>query len=230
VRSFLIANARACLVAIVAASLLNLPARAAANPPLGMVVAAQDAHLSNAKAVTGSNLYAGDTIETEPSGSLRLKVGTTQVYLLGASSAALGEEQGKVRAQLKAGTIGFSTTNPDEFEVSTPLGAVHGASGARAFGQVSLLGPNHAVISAYEGTLIFQGNCGSHAVNQGENYDVTASASEPCNSQVVHATTNPINGRDLALAAAAAGGLIGILLIRGGSSHPSETCSNTTTC
>jgi hypothetical protein len=226
-----IRNAKACLVAMIASSLLNLPARAAANPPpLGRVVAAQDARLASATAVTGANLYSGDTIQTDSSGSLRVKVGTTEVYLLGSSSSTLSQEEGKVRAQLKAGTLGFSTGNPDEFEVETPAGLVHGMAGARAFGQLSLLGPNHVVISAYQGTLVLQGKCGSHAINAGENYDVTASVSEPCSSQVVHATTNPINGRDLALGAAAAGALAGIFLIRGGSSHPSETCSNTTSC
>lgn len=228
-RFTIIANIKACLVLMIAASLLNLPARAADNPALGTVVTAKDAHLSNAAAVTGSNLYAGDTLGTDADGSLRLQVGTTQVYLLGSSSAVLGQQQGKVRAQLKAGTLGFSAANPDEFEIDTPLGLVHGASGARAFGQVSMVGPNHAIISAYEGTLILDGKCSSHAVNSGENYDVTAAPDEPCNSQVTPATTSPISGPTIAKIAAA-GGALALLLGLAFRNNSSDTCSNTTSC
>jgi hypothetical protein len=229
VRSTVIANVKACLIAMIAASLLNLPARAADSAALGTIVAAKDAHLSNAAAVAGSNLYAGDTVGTDAEGSLRLQFGTTQVYLLSSSSAALGQEQGKVRAQLKAGTLGFSAANPDEFEIDTPIGSVHGASGARAFGQVSLVGPNHAIISAYDGTLILAGKCSSHSVNAGENYDVTLAPDEPCNSQVTRATTTPISGATIAKIAAA-GGALALLLGLAFRHSSSDTCSNTTTC
>jgi hypothetical protein len=230
VRSAFFANAKACFVAVVSAGLLNLPALAAGLPPLGMVVAAQDARLANAKAVSGADLYPGDVLETDPGGSLRLKIETAQVYLLGSSSAILvrEQEQGKVRAQLKAGTLGFSTANPEGFEIQTPLGLVHGAAGQRAFGQVTLLAPNHALISVYEGTFLLDGNCSSHAVNAGENYDVTASPSEPCTSQVVHATTSPISGSTLLKAGIAAGAVAGILAFAW--HQNSDTCSNTTSC
>ena len=61
----------------------------AAEKPLGMVLVAENAHLSGATANIGADVFAGDALQTDPGGSWRLKVGSTQVYLTG--QRAFGE-------------------------------------------------------------------------------------------------------------------------------------------
>jgi hypothetical protein len=51
---------RACLIAILVAGMLNLPAYAANDSPLGMIIQAEGlAHLGPTKAAIGSTVYPG---------------------------------------------------------------------------------------------------------------------------------------------------------------------------
>ena len=180
-RPIVLSGARACLVAFLSIGLLNLPAMAASEKPLGMVVTSTDARLDNASATIGANVYSGDTLNTEESGSLRLKVGAGQVYLLSSSSAKLeplGNLGNKVRAKVERGTVGFSTTTPDQLEIGTPLGVIRGANGQRVFGQVAVLNASTMRVSAYEGTLLVESANGDvKTIGEGETYEATLAPS-----------------------------------------------------
>jgi len=95
VRSSIVAGIRSVLIGFLAVGLMNLPTIAAASKPLGMVVAADHAHLDNASAATGASVYSDDALVTDEGGSLRLSVGASQIYLLSLSSASL-EPRGRL--------------------------------------------------------------------------------------------------------------------------------------
>lgn len=80
---------RSGLVAILGFGMLNLPAFGAGAEPLGVVIQTQDAHLSNANAQIGATVYPGDAITTEQDGTIRLRIGSGQLYLAPSSSASL---------------------------------------------------------------------------------------------------------------------------------------------
>jgi len=179
-RPIVLSGARACLVAFVSIGLLDLPVMAASEKPLGMVVTSTDARLDNASATIGANVYSGDTLNTEESGSLRLKVGAGQVYLLASSAATLAPVGNKVRAKVERGTIGFSTTVPDQLEIGTPLGVIRGANGQRVFGQVAVLNASTMRVSAYQGTLLVEAANGDvKAIAEGETYEATLASALP---------------------------------------------------
>ena len=73
--------ARPCIAAILA-GLLAFPGFAANEKPLGFVIQAQSAQISDAKVAIGTTVYPGDKVQTEAGGALRLRMGTTQLYLL----------------------------------------------------------------------------------------------------------------------------------------------------
>ncbi|HKV04931.1 MAG TPA: hypothetical protein VJO53_07480 [Candidatus Acidoferrales bacterium] len=176
-RSIVLAGARSCLIAILAAGLLNLPAMAAAEKPLGVVVSADHASLDNAKAAMGADVYFGDAIATETNGSLRLKVGSGQVYLLASSSATLAPQDNRVRAKVERGTMGFSTPSPDQLEIETPLGVVRGANHQSIFGQVTVLSSTKIRVSSYQGTLLVDtGNGLEKTIEQGQTYEASLAA------------------------------------------------------
>lgn len=167
-------GARACLVAFLAVGLMNLPAMAASEQPLGMIVSAEHARLDNANAVSGTNLFSGDTLATDQGGSLRLKIGPGQIYLLSSSSAVLAPDENGVRAKVDRGTLGFSTPAPGQLAIETPLGVVRGADGKPIFGQVSILSLGKMRVSSYEGTLVVEGINGQEKmIAAGETYDAT---------------------------------------------------------
>jgi hypothetical protein len=173
VRSILVAGIRSSLVAFLIGGLVCLPAMAAAARAVGMVVVAEHAHLGSAGAASGADVFPGDYLDTESGGTLRLKVGVGQMYLLASSAAVLVQEDARVIAHLQHGTIGFSTPTPNDLAIQTPLGLVHGVEGQpRVFGQVTLLSLGKMQVSAYEGTLILDGNDGHKTtIAAGESYE-----------------------------------------------------------
>ena len=126
-------GARSILVAVLVGALVNLPAMAASDKPLATVAAAQSAHLANLNAVPGADVFLDDILATDAGGSLRLKVGLGQVYLLASSEATLRQHDNKVLAKLYRGALGFSTPAPEELEVETPFGIVRGVDGSHVY-------------------------------------------------------------------------------------------------
>jgi hypothetical protein len=174
VRSSIVSGIRSALVGLLAVGLMNLPAVAAASKPLGIVVAADHAHLDNASAAPGASVYSDDALVTDQGGSLRLSVGASQIYLLSLSSASLEPRNEKVQARVDRGTMGFSTDRPNQLEVNTPVGVLRGADANPIFGQVSILTPAKLRISSYKGTLIVKQPSGEEkTIAEGETYEAT---------------------------------------------------------
>ncbi|HEY0702991.1 MAG TPA: hypothetical protein VGD60_09515 [Candidatus Acidoferrales bacterium] len=164
---------RTFLSITLAGSLLNISAFAANEKPLGMVVQAQDAQIGTAVVAIGTTVYPGDTVETQVSGTLRLKVGGSQVYLLASSAATLSQKADMVHALVKSGTVGFSSNGTDQVGLEIPEGIVSAANGQPAYGQVTITGPREVIISAYRGELVLDNDGELHTIPAGKTYRVT---------------------------------------------------------
>ena len=225
----ILAGARSCLIAFLVVGLLNLPVpvMAASSKPLGMVVATEHARLDNANAAIGADIYSGDALATDVGGSLRMKVGPSQVYLLSASSATLVPQENRVQAKVEHGTVGFSTASPEQLEIGTPLGVIRGANSQRVFGQVAVLSATKMQISAYEGTLlVVAANGEQKTIEQGQTYEATLAADpEPGGAQNQAGVGGTgINWKHVAFVAIVAGALGGTALALW--LEQSESCSN----
>lgn len=165
--------ARLCLVVLLVTSLLDIPAFAAAEKPLGMVIQAQEAQLDNAKLEVGTSIYGGDTVVTDVGGGVRLKMGGSQMYLLADSAATLSQNAAVVHAVVARGTVGFSSNGADNVELEIPEGILRAANGQPAYGQVTILSAQEVVISAYRGALVLDNDGELHTIPAGKNYRVT---------------------------------------------------------
>ena len=165
--------ARLCLVVLLAASLLDLPAFAAVEKPLGSVIQAQEAQLDNAKLEVGTSIYRGDTVVTDAGGGLRLKLGGSQLYLLADSAATLAQNAAAIHAVVARGTVGFSSNGADNIELEIPQGILRAADGQPAYGQVTITSAQEVVISAYRGGLVLDNDGELHTIPAGKNYRVT---------------------------------------------------------
>jgi len=186
--------ARLCLVVLLVTSLLDIPAFAAAEKPLGMVIQAQEAQLDNAKLAVGTTVYAGDTVVTDAGGGLRLKLGGSQLYLLAESAATLSQNTAVVHAVVSRGTVGFSSNGVDNVELEIPQGILRAANGQPGYGQVTILSAQEVVISAFRGALVLDNDGELHTIPAGKNYRVTMEL-EQAEQQAPAASTggdNPI--------------------------------------
>lgn len=204
--SFVRRGARSILAVVAIGGLLNFSTMAASEKPLGMVVASQRARLDNANAVAGVDVYAGDTFATDAGGSLRLKLGESQIYLLASSSAKLLQQEDKLRASVKQGTLGFSTT-PGQIEIETPLATIRGVNGKRMYGQVVVLGADRMTVSAYQGALVVSANDQEQIVKPGQSYVVSFAAAAAAGGQAPEGAVRPgVNTKKLAFMLVAIGG------------------------
>jgi hypothetical protein len=226
VRSNILSGARSCVIAFVVVGMLNLPVMAASSKPLGMVVSADHASLDNAQAAVGADIYSGDALATDAVGSLRVKVGPGQVYLLSSSAATLVPLENKTQAKVDHGTMGFSTSSPEQLEIGTPLGTIRGADSQRVFGQVAVLSPSRMQISVYEGTLLVTALNGEQkTIEQGQTYEATLAAPEPGGGQNQAGVGGTgINWKHVATVAVVAGAVGGTALALW--IVESESCSN----
>jgi hypothetical protein len=164
---------RICLSVVLAIGLLDIPGFAANEKPLGLVLQVQEARVDNAKLAVGTTVYPGDTIETDTGGTLRLKLGANQLYLLASSAATLAQNTEIVHAVVARGTVGFSANGTDKIELEIPEGILRAADGVRSYGQVTITGPLEVVISAYRGTLVLDNEGELHTIPAGKSYRVT---------------------------------------------------------
>ena len=163
------------LVALLVSAMSN-PSVVAAAKPLGTVVAAENAHLGDAVLTLGTNVFPGDFLQTDSSGTLRLRIGLTQMYLAAGSAALLesapDQATGRSGAQLVRGTVGFSSALPDSFQLDTPVATVRPYRGS-VFGEVTLVGPNTIVVAAYRGSLLVTGNGAERVISEGDSVNVS---------------------------------------------------------
>lgn len=165
--------AKSCLIAILIAAIINIPAFAADEKPLGLVTQAMSAHLGDATVAIGTTVYPGDTIATEVGGTARLKIGGGQIYLLSSSAATLSQSSNAVLAVVARGTVGFSSNGTDQLALEIPEGILRAADGVPSYGQVTIISPLEVVISAYRGTLVLDNDGELHTISEGKSYRVT---------------------------------------------------------
>jgi hypothetical protein len=166
---------RCCLAAALAATLCELPMPAATTKtekPLGVVFAAERAHFSGIRAQAGTTVYAGDALDTEEGGTLALRVGAGQIFLLSESSATFAAEGQTVRMELTHGTTTFSTPTSGEFEIATPAGLLRGVAGKASSGRVMMVGPAEMTVAAYGGDLLLDNDGELHTIAAGKAYRV----------------------------------------------------------
>jgi hypothetical protein len=217
------AVSRCVLIAILITGLLNIPAYAADKKPLGLVTQAENAHIGNAKVAIGTTIFPGDTLATESGGALRLNFGSSQLYLLSASSATLSQSASAtmVHAVVGHGTVGFSSNGTDHIELEIPQGILRAANSEPAYGQVTIVGPLEVIISTYRGTLSLDHDGEVRDIPAGRSYRVTmelepaAAATQPqAPAGVGGSGTKPaLNTATLAWAVVAVGAAGGVAYV-----------------
>jgi hypothetical protein len=196
---------RHIVVALLIVGMLYMPTNAATEKPLGLVIQAQLAHLDSADAAIGTTVYSGDALDTADGGTLRLKVGASQLYLLSGSAATFMPGENAAHVNVIHGTVGIFSVNPNQIELETPLGTVRAANGSSAYGQVRIAGPEEMIVSAYKGSLVIDCDGEEHSVEAGKSYDVKLEA-DPDPAAPFVSATNHRKRRRLALILIIVGG------------------------
>lgn len=144
---------RCCLIAVLIVSLVEAPVFAAPAPALGVILEAAHARVGGGDAVDGATIFEGDTLSTDPNGTLSVRVGTTHLRLLDDSAAAMRRTSGVVSAALQKGTVIFSSKAARAIEVRASEARIFPKTSEPTLAQVTLVGPNEFLLTCQHGLL-----------------------------------------------------------------------------
>ena len=158
--------------------LIVVPAWGAPTAALGTVIAADRAHVGEAKAEVGTTVYGGDSISTELQGSVQLRTGKARLLLLSSSSAVVTNQEGAPAAKLLSGTATFSTGNAQAFTLFASAAAIRPQTDAPTIAQVSYIGPKELLVHATRGSLVVTVDTETQIIAEGASYRVLLDSSE----------------------------------------------------
>ena len=163
---------RAIFATALSFSLITIPVWGAPTAALGTVIAAEGAHVGEAKAEVGTTVYGGDSLSTEVQGSVQVHAGKARLLLLSSSIAVFSDDAGAPAATLLTGTATFSTGNARAFTLFAAASAIRAQTDAPTIGQVSYIGPKELLVHATRGSLVVTVDNDTQIVAEGASYRV----------------------------------------------------------
>jgi hypothetical protein len=140
---------------------------------VGHVVQATSALVDTVNLAVGTTLYNGDTVTTKPDGSMRASVRSSQIAMPASSSATLEECTDELHVLVNQGTVDFTASASDRMELIIAQGIVKPLDGQSASGQISIVSPREAVVSATHGSLIVDDDGNRTTIPEGKTYRIT---------------------------------------------------------
>jgi len=168
---------RSSLIAALIATLACAPlfAYGSENPssvqPFATVTQASSALLDHATAAIGSTVYPGDVMQTDPTGSLRLRSRDAQFYMLSDSITSLEKsDPGLLRATLSRGTAGFASGSEDIVEIDTADATIRSRAGIPSHGRITVVRPGELLVSSIHGSFDITVDGNTQTIADGQSY------------------------------------------------------------
>jgi hypothetical protein len=153
VRTFFVSSS----VAVLSLMLIGIPATAVpANPasvPLGSVMQAERAHLGADVTSGGATIYDGDRLETQEDGTLRARLGGSQMYLRPSTAADVHGLSNGYSASLLRGTVIASSPEGQTFQLLANGAIIRPADTHATVAQVTWVNPNELLLSSNLGAI-----------------------------------------------------------------------------
>jgi hypothetical protein len=143
---------RRSLAVVLVCLLVGIPLPGA-TPPLGIVTQSTKGHLSTADASAGATIYDGDQLSTDAGGVLRLRTGSSSMYLAGQTSLTLHRAAAGALADLAGGSLVFSSAQTSAMEVHARDARIRAADNVPTIAQISVVGPKELRVTARRGAL-----------------------------------------------------------------------------
>ncbi len=168
----MLALLRTFVVGLLIVNLTIAPVVAAPSRPLGVVTQAESARLGAGPAIEGATIFNGDTLATDATGNVRVRLGGAQLHLTANSTTVLLETPDGVRAELRSGTVVFSSTGDRTIELRASEARIRPRTSLPTLAQVTLVGPYELLLTCRRGELEVTIGDEIHAVPEGTSYRV----------------------------------------------------------
>jgi ferric-dicitrate binding protein FerR (iron transport regulator) len=161
---------------------------------VGIITTASSAHIDSGLASDGASIYSGDHLSTEAQGFLRIRIGLARIYLAEESSITLEAASNGTRAVLGDGSLAFSSSVADSFEVLAYGASIRPAANVPTVAEVKTLGANELFVTAKRGALALSFRDENRILQEGQSYRITLDASSEAPAAASNRTP-PKNGR-----------------------------------
>jgi hypothetical protein len=141
------------LLVLSIASVMPVMAAPAGSASAGIVLQAAHAYVSADTATSGATVFAGDTIATGDAGTLQVRFGNAQAYLLPHSSATVQEGGVGFGATLTAGTVVLSSAGGEGFRLVADGATMRPASAQPTTAQVTMVNSHELTLTSQKGPL-----------------------------------------------------------------------------
>ena len=146
---------------------VSLPARPAGIAALGVITQASGAHYNASSVSTGATVYDGDRLSTEAEGLLQFRAPSALVYLPGLSGVTLHGLANGTQAELRSGSLVFSTSRAAAMEVLANEAFIRPAADVPTVAQITILGPKELQVTARRGALKFSYHSETERIAEG---------------------------------------------------------------
>jgi hypothetical protein len=146
-----------CLVVVLSATLIGIPAMAMpANPPsapLGSILQAERAHAGADIASGGATIYDGDRLETQGDGTLRVRLGGSQMYLRPSTMTEVHGLSNGYSASLLQGTVIASSPEGLTFQLLANGATIRPLGTHATVAQVTWVNSNELLLTSNMGAI-----------------------------------------------------------------------------
>ena len=141
------------LLLVAVFTLVPVSAAPSSASATGVILQAHLAQLSSANAVSGATVFDGDKLLTDNGGSLQVRFGNAQAYLLEKTSAIVNEGPAGLGATLTGGTVILSSGNGGAFQLVADGATIRPASAQPTTAQITLVDARNVNLIATKGPL-----------------------------------------------------------------------------
>ena len=170
------------LVAIVGVMLLQAPVMAAPpgtpSAPLGVVLAADNAHTGVDATYSGATIYDGDRLVTQDIGTMRVRLGTGQIFLHQSTSTQVHAIPNGFSADLDVGTVSISSSEGQTFQLLADGATISPASTHPTSAQISKISPTELILTSTRGALLVTMGDEVKTVEAGSSYKMEVETEE----------------------------------------------------
>jgi hypothetical protein len=173
----------AFLIALLGFMLSAAPALAAPpgapSAPLGIVLAAANAHAGVDATYSGATVYDGDRLATLDDGTMRVRLGSGQIFLHQNTSTLVHAIANGFSADLDAGTVSVSSPEGQTFQLFADGATICPASTQPTSAQISKISPTEVILTSTRGALLITMGDEVKTMEAGSSYKMEVEAEDP---------------------------------------------------
>jgi hypothetical protein len=160
---------------------VNIHAAPASSPstPLGVVLAAENAHVGAGVTTSGETIYDGDRLETPANSTLRVRLGSGQLLLRQNSVADVHSFPNGFAADLDAGTVVVSSAEGQTFQLIADGATIRPSNDQPAAAQIEKVSATELLLTGTRGTLTVSMGDETKTLEAGNSYRLEVQPEDP---------------------------------------------------